>query len=1509
MRAIVRWGLCAVLLALGCAAGLHGQIINTVVGNFPASDGVKAREMPLVFSRAVAADQNGLIYIADDGSGTVRRIDPSTGIATVLAGGGTAIDDLIPVTGRSAFFDYPIGLAFGPDGNLYIVDDSNARVRMRLPDGRITTVAGNGVAGYSGDGGPATRAQLSLPSAIAFDGSGNLYITDRGNTAIRKVDARTGIITTIAGGPPAINTGDGIPATQAWLYSPWGLAVDAAGDVYVADSGGQVVRKVEMSTGLIRTIAGTGVAGSTGDGGPATAAQLYAPQGLAFAPNGDLYIGQSFRVRKVKAGTGEISTVVGGGTWILADSYLGTDVYIPSSVYQLCVTASNKLLMALAGDGLVAQLDLSTGTFNVVAGSLFVVGDNGPALNAALALPQNVAVDSADNLYIADTYHHRIRRVAPGSGGIGTGTITTFAGSGYENIMPDGKTAATTSVSFPRALLVDSGTVYFADGSSVIRAVGADGLLTTVAGMAYKWGYSGDKGPATAATLDTPRSLLFDSAKNLYIADSGNNCIRKVDTKGIITTFAGTSIAGYFGDGGPATAARLNDPRDLVLDGRGGLLVADWGNHRIRRIDLYSGIITTFAGTGRSATLGDGGAATLASIYKPTGLAVDGLGNIYVTGPNQIRRIDTAGKITRVAGVGDPGSLGDNDLATLAHMSTPVGILMDRFGNIIFADSLNHTIRRVSGTTIAPILVVSPTSLTFSAIQGGTSPSDQSVQISTTNLVGASWTAAVRLDNGTGWLSVRPASGATPAVLQVSVNSSSLAAGTYTGTISISASGAATQSASIRLTVAAGGTPKLALDQVFLTFRATEGSSNPSPQVIAVSNAGGGTLNWSASVQTSTGGSWLAVSPASGTGAGSLAVSATVGSLFAGVYQGLVTARNTATGETSAVSVAFIVDKPLPVLSLSHSGALFRAVAGATFVPAETVQVVNTGQGSMTWQASVVSLSSVDWLKLSPSSGTSSGGSTGAGLTLSASPGTLVAGLYDALVTISSSGVTNSPQVVLARLIVQESSAAPVANIRPVKLVDGVLMGDPHGLALVASAGGSARGLLEITTSGGFTASGALTFVVSASTSEGGSWLSVSPQAGSLRGSSQSAIITVEANPAQLAAGAYRGKVSIAFNTGVSQDVSVLLVVAPAGVRAAGQVAEQAAPDTQAESCIASQQYPVHTALVNNFALPSGWATPVMVRVLDNCGAAVTRTTVVCTFSNGDQALMLNSLGDGLYTGMWNPGKAGAVNVTAVATGAGLAVGRAEAIAGNVGAAGVGGRNTPVIYRNGAVHGASFERFAPLAPGQIFSLFGTNLSPATASAQAKPLPTELSGVRVKLGSTNLPLYYSATGQINAQVPFEAAPRGTLPLVVTSGGTASPPELVTLTATRPGIFTVTSSGSGAGVITDPDGVLISASNAAARGSVVIVYATGLGATNPPVATGVATPSGLFRTVDAVSAYVGGVPATVEFAGLTPDFVGLYQVNVRIPNNAPTGSTVEFYLEQSQVTSNKVTLAVK
>ena len=700
---------CSALILAALAAAVAGAqpaddwIIETVAGRPPdfGGDSGAAVAAQLRSPEGVAVDGSGNLYIADRGNNRIRKVD-AAGVITTVAGGGSVLGD--GAAAVAAQLRSPSGVALDGSGNLYIADENNNRIRKVDAAGRISTVAGDGTEGFGGDGGAATAAQLDFPRGVALDGAGNLYIADGNNQRIRKVDA-AGVITTVAGGGSGL--GDGGAATAARLYYPSGVALDGAGNLYIADATNQRIRKVDAA-GVITTVAGDGTRGFGGDGGAAVAAQLGNPYGVAVDGSGNLYIADwaNHRIRKVDA-EGVISTVAGDGT----EGYSGdggaavaAQLYAP---FGVALDAAGNLYIADTRNNRIRKVD-AAGSISTVAGggsglgdggAAGFSGDGGPAVAAHLNRPIDVAPDAAGNLYIADTFNNRIRKVDA------AGVISTVAGDGTEGYSGDGGPATATQLNIPFGVALDAaGNLYIADTrNNRIRKVDSAGRISTVAGDGTR-GFSGDGGLAVGAQLCSPTGVAPDGAGNLYIADWANHRIRKVDADGNISTVAGSGGVGCFGgfggfggDGGAATAAQLRLPTGVAPDGAGNLYIADWANHRIRKVDS-DGNISTVAGDGTEGYSGDGGAAAAAQLNAPFGVAPDGAGNLYFAdlGNNRIRKVDSAGVISTVAGNGTSGFGGDGGAAVAARLYYPRNVAVDGASNLYIADTDNHRIRRLT---------------------------------------------------------------------------------------------------------------------------------------------------------------------------------------------------------------------------------------------------------------------------------------------------------------------------------------------------------------------------------------------------------------------------------------------------------------------------------------------------------------------------------------------------------------------------------------------------------------------------------------------------------------------------------------------------------------------------------------------------------------------------------------------------------------------------------------------
>ena len=698
-------------------------IITTYAGGGP--NNLSAQQANIGSPSVTALDAAGDLYIASPTLYLVFRVDHVTGQLTIFAGNGGPYYFGDGVLATSTGVGTPYGLAFDAAGNLYIADATNNAIRrVDAVTGIITTFVGDGGDCANdtdglGDGCPAKLAIIYSPNALAFDASGNLFIADSGSCRIRRVDAATGMITTVAGSGSEGYSGDGGPATSARLLFPYGVAVDGSGNVFIADSYNYRIRRVDAATGMITTVAGSGSEGGySGDGGPATSASLNVPSGVAVDGAGDLFIADTYdnRIRRVDGSTGIITTVVG-------------NLSHPSSVE---VDGMGNLLIADTRNNFVRLWDTSTQALTTTAGNgtLFYSGDGGPATIASLSFPQGVAVDVAGNVLISDSSSNRIRKV-----NAITGIITTVAGTGLQGYTGDGGAATSADLSGPYGVALDgTGNLFISDsGNNVVRRVDAvTGIITTVAGDGIA-GYSGDGGPATKANL-LATGLTVDSAGNIFISDGYDSYVRKVDAAtGVITTVAGDGIRAYNGDGIPATSASLNWPAGLATDAAGDLFIADSNNQAIRRVDASTGVISKGAGTpGISGFGGNGGPATSAKLDIPLAVAFDDAGNLFIADSNNntIRRVDAVtGIITRVGGDGNPGYCGDGGAATDACLGFPYGLTIDGAGNLFISDSLNHRIRRVplgggmTTVTASPNPAIAGQSVTLTATVTGLSPS------------------------------------------------------------------------------------------------------------------------------------------------------------------------------------------------------------------------------------------------------------------------------------------------------------------------------------------------------------------------------------------------------------------------------------------------------------------------------------------------------------------------------------------------------------------------------------------------------------------------------------------------------------------------------------------------------------------------------------------------------------------------------------------------------------------
>jgi sugar lactone lactonase YvrE len=688
----------------------------------------------------VAVDHYGNLVIADPVSGLIEVVAHRTGGRYQqnltaghiyrVAGGGQYRRSGTWVT-RFQFVGLT-NVAVDPAGNLLVSDAHQVWVvaertgtfyGQAMTDGHVYLLAGDGDPDYSGDGGPATSAALHYPAGMATDPAGNVLIADSSNGRIRMVAEHAGTfygqtvtagnIYTVAGGGSGL--GDGGPATAAGLTLPPDVAVDGAGNLLIADQQGSRIRVVAASAGTfygqamtvgdIYTVAGDGALGFAGDGGPATSAEVFAPDGVAVDGAGNLVIADSGndRVRVVAKSTG--------------------------TFYGRAMTAGNIYTVAGKGNG-----------WDSVYGE--------PATDAQLRGADGLALGSAGDLAIADPAGQRLYVVAGTTGtrygrAMTAGHIYTVAGIGFYGFTGDGGPAASARLNYPYGAAADgAGNLLVADcGNARIRVVAEStgtfygqamtaGRIYTIAGNGTR-GFSGDGGPATAAMLACPQAIIPDSAGNLVITASGNNRIRVVAestgtfygqamTTGRIYTVAGNGISGFSGDGGPAVSAEFALAGGAAPDGAGNLVIPDTGNSRIRVVaertgtfygqPMTAGDVYTIAGTGTQGFNGDGAPATSTELSFPVGVAFDSAGNLLITDTINARirvvakrtgtfygQPMTAGDVYTIAGTGTAGFSGNGGPAAGAEVAGPAGIITDGAGNILFADDGNGQIRKISG--------------------------------------------------------------------------------------------------------------------------------------------------------------------------------------------------------------------------------------------------------------------------------------------------------------------------------------------------------------------------------------------------------------------------------------------------------------------------------------------------------------------------------------------------------------------------------------------------------------------------------------------------------------------------------------------------------------------------------------------------------------------------------------------------------------------------------------------
>ncbi len=635
-------------------AGALSVFAGNVYG--PGADGSGAAAS-FYYPTGPSVDSAGNLYIADSGNYTIRKITPA-GQVTTLA--GTYLQEgNNDGTGPNAGFYAPAGSAVDSVGNVYVSDSGNNLIRKITPAGVVTTLAGSGVRGYAD--GPGSGAAFFGPNALVVDGTGTLYVTDPGNSVIRKITP-AGVVSTFAGAGGQRGSADGV-GTAARFNNVQALTIAADGTLYAGDYVNHTIRKI-TADGTVTTLAGTpGTQG--GDNGPAASATFAYPIALAIDPSGVLYVADGFttRIRKITP-AGIVSTVIDTSAGTAPAGFTANGLATDSAGNLYITNGQNDVVLKMTPGGAITTIAGSPGA----NGGRF----NGTGAGARFFYPTGIGADASGNLYVADSANDTVRKVTPSA------AVTTLAGApptgnvlyainsvlaqlgrvaltGFSSGTGSADGAGTAAAfSYPLGLVSDaSGTVYVADANNAtIRQISPSGSVTTLAGLA---GASGSvDGTGATARFGAPAGIAIDNAGTLYVTDYNDRIVRKIAAGGIVTTLAGSR--GVLGNAdGQGAAASFSYLGGIGVDSRGNIFVVDTGNATVRKI-TPGGLVSTFAGAAGLTGSADGAGAA-ARFDAPTGLAIDAADNIYVadTHNHTVRRITPAGVVSTVVGVAGQG--------------------------------------------------------------------------------------------------------------------------------------------------------------------------------------------------------------------------------------------------------------------------------------------------------------------------------------------------------------------------------------------------------------------------------------------------------------------------------------------------------------------------------------------------------------------------------------------------------------------------------------------------------------------------------------------------------------------------------------------------------------------------------------------------------------------------------------------------------------------------------------
>jgi len=1006
----------------------NGTIVTVVGKGTPgfSGDGGRGTFAELQSPAALALSLTGDLFIADKDNAVIRKYNIQTGIISTYAGTpgqfGYSGDGRPAVLAKLGSVQ---SLAVDSLGNLYLGDtqyddagkEAESRVRIITPAGIIDTFAGAGPVGDTGDNGPAKLAKITGIFGMAVDSAGNLYIADSTNARIRVVN-RAGVISAYAGRSTPVNPGaENLPATDVYLNSPGAIALDAAGNLFIPEQTGELVRRVDARTKIITTVAGTS---DPYDNRQAAEAPINHPTSVATDKFGNIYIadGGHYRIRKIDAKTKLISTIAGDGKWAQAVDATANSL---GGTLAISVDPQNRLLIADRYESLVRVVDLNTGVMKTLID-----------LKEYDSEPTGVAADELGYVYISDWWADQVYELAP------NGDLTIVAGVEYDpnavdRYTGDGGLGWKATINGPQGLAIDTkGRLLICDTQNhVVRVLDLSTyIINTFAGDGYD-NSDYDTYPAVQASMRSPFAVAADTYGWVYIADSVADQVRIVTDEGIMYTAGGGNGRGFAGDNGLAILAQFHKPRGVAVSDT-DILVADSFNYKIRRlywVDVQNNLVVdppklTFRATAGGATPSIQ-LLTVSTSYL--GLPVD-----YTVDDSEGSWLYacTATEDTDCAHGSTPDLVGIE--------ARPRGLSPGRYtANLVISTERAPDVKIPVEFIIDPPNVVTSATLSPSVLRFTVPQNSSSVQRLEVTSAGQELDWRIRRQTESAWLKFSATSGKTPTTVEVTVDSSTLRPGTYYSISYLDIANGSTTLLIATITVT-DAKATLQLDRDSMLFEAIEGTTAAQPQPVHIYNTGAAPLSWQITIPALDDQrrpvNWIRSSLSqntiqSGAAPSRVNISVDPAGLRAGVYS--VPVVITAPGAAGAPQVLGVRMRILPANTKARAvfdktGLVFVGTPGGT-IREQAIQLSSTG-GALSFSTSIRTESRVPWLAVSPSSGSVLSSSQISSLRFQITNTSLSAGVHEGTVNFSfSDGTVREVTVVM---ILSAGAASGVSSAK-----------------------------------------------------------------------------------------------------------------------------------------------------------------------------------------------------------------------------------------------------------------------------------------------------------------------------------------------------------------------------------------------------------------------------------------------------------------------------------------------